>query len=60
MGAFTGSIQDSGQTNFPFLAVVSEAGRSIAQIPCATRQEAEVRIRETIRALERMHPPPPF
>ena len=45
---FTSSIQDSTQTNYPFLAIVFEGGKSFAQFPCATRLDAEMSIRATI------------
>jgi hypothetical protein len=56
MAMFTSAIQDSTQTNYPFLAIVYEGGKSFAQFPCATRLDAESRIRETIRTLETMGP----
>ena len=54
---FTSSIQDSTQTNYPFLAIVFEGGKSFAQFPCATRLDAEMSIRATIRSLETMGGP---
>ena len=48
MAMFTSSIEDSTRTNYPFLAIVFEA---------ATRPDAEMRIRATIRTLETMGQP---
>ena len=52
MPIFTTAIEDSRQTNFPFLAIVFEGKKAVGQFPCATRHEAELGIHETIRTLE--------
>ena len=57
MTMFTSTIQDSTQTNYPFLAIVFEDGRTFAQFSCPTHLDAEMRIRATIRTLETMGRP---